>query len=73
MIRVKVAYASALELPREELELITGSVVELKEKVVRKLGESALCFASAGNLILDASAVLADDQEIFVFPFMNGG
>ena len=73
MIKVKVDYASAFEQPREEIELTTGSIVELKEKVARKLGENSLCFASAGNLILDASAMLANDQEIFVFPLMAGG
>ncbi len=73
MIKVKVAYASAFELPQEEIELSTGSIVELKEKVARKLGENALCFASGGSLILEPEAIFGNDQEIFVFPLMNGG
>lgn len=73
MIKVKVTYASAFDLSPEEIELATGSAAELQERVIKKLGESALFFASQGNLILDPSTMLSNDQEIFIFPNVNGG
>jgi molybdopterin converting factor small subunit len=73
MLKVRAIYASVFELPQEEIELATGSFIELKEKVIQKLGDNALCFASAGKLIFDSEATLINDQEIFIFPIMSGG
>jgi len=73
MIKVRVTYAYAFNLPNEEIELKTGSFIELKEKIKQKLETNALSFASSGNLILDPETILTDNQEIFVFPSIVGG
>ncbi|MGB9803079.1 hypothetical protein [Desulfofundulus sp.] len=73
MIKVRVIYASTLDLPHEEIELATATFVELQEKVRKKLRIGPLSFATSGNVIRDPETVLTDGQEIFVFPLLAGG
>ncbi|NPV26548.1 MAG: hypothetical protein HPY81_03620 [Firmicutes bacterium] len=73
MIKVKVTYASVFNRPQEEIELTTSRFIELKEKVVQKLGVKAIYFATGGNLILESEVTFYDNQEIFVFPMLAGG